>query len=193
MVKQLKIAILFTAVTTILCGVLYPLAVTGAAKLLFSDRANGSLVSTKGKITGSKLIGQPFTSPVYFHPRPSAAGAGYDSLASGGSNLGPTNRQLADRIQSQSAELRTENSTKPIPADLLTTSASGLDPDISPEAADFQVPRIAHARSISEPDLRALVRAHTKPRQFGFLGEPRVDVLELNLALDVAYPGAIGK
>jgi len=193
MVKQLKIAIFFTAVTTILCGVLYPLAVTGAAKLLFSDRANGSLVSAKGKIIGSKLIGQSFVSPVYFHPRPSAAGAGYDSIASGGSNLGPTNRQLADRIQSQAAELRAENPTKPIPTDLLTTSASGLDPDISPEAADFQVPRIARARSMSEPDLRALVRAHTKPRQFGFLGEQRVNVLELNLALDAAYPGAIGK
>src|SRR5882762_3520096 len=193
MVKQLKIAILFTAVTTILCGVLYPLAVTGAAKLLFPHRANGSLVLANGKIVGSQLIGQPFLSPTYFHPRPSAAGTGYDSLASGGSNLGPTNHQLADRLQSQAAELRAENPGKPIPADLLTTSASGLDPDISPEAADFQVPRIARARSISEADLRALVRAHTKPRQFSFLGEPRVNVLELNLGLDAVHRTTMGK
>src|SRR2546421_7477635 len=163
MVKQLKIAILFTAVTTILCGILYPLAVTGAAKLLFADRANGSLVTVKGKIIGSNLIGQSFVSPIYFHPRPSAAGTGYDALASGGSNLGPTNRQLADRLQSQAAELRAENPAKPIPADLPTTSASWLDPDISPKAADFQVPRIARAGSLSEPHLRALVRAPTQP------------------------------
>jgi K+-transporting ATPase ATPase C chain len=188
MLKQLKTAVFFTAVTTILCGILYPLAVTGAAKLFFPQRANGSLVLANGKIVGSALIGQPFVSPLYFHPRPSAAGTGYDSLASGGSNLGPTNHQLAERIQSQAAELHAENPAKPIPADLLTTSASGLDPDISPDAADFQVPRIASARAISEPELRALIYAHTTSRQFGFLGEPRVNVLELNLALDRTHP-----
>src|SRR2546423_13773838 len=145
MVKQLKIAILFPAVTTILCGILYPLAVTGAAKLLFADRANGSLVRVKGKIIGSNLIGQSFVAPIYFHPRPSAAGTGYDSLASGGSNLGPTNRQLADRIQSQAAELRAENPAKPIPTDLLTTFASGFHSDNSPENAEFQVPPLARA------------------------------------------------
>ena len=188
MIKQLKIAILFTAVTTILCGILYPLAVTGAAKLFFPDKANGSLILSNGKIVGSRLIGQAFVSPAYFHPRPSAAGTGYDSLASAGSNLGPTNRQLADRIRSQAADLRAENPGTPIPADLLTTSASGLDPDISTAAAEFQVSRVARARGISEPELRALIRAHTTPRQFSLLGEPRVNVLELNLALDRAHP-----
>jgi potassium-transporting ATPase KdpC subunit len=188
MLKQLKIAILFTIVTTILCGILYPLAVTGAANLLFPNPANGSLVTANGKTVGSKLIGQPFTSPLYFHPRPSAAGSGYDAIASGSSNLGPTNHALADRINSDAAALRAENPDTPIPADLLTTSASGLDPDISPDAAYFQIPRIAKARSLSEPDVRALVQAHITPRQFGFLGEPRINVLELNLALDAAYP-----
>jgi K+-transporting ATPase ATPase C chain len=187
-VKQLKVAVLFTAATTILCGILYPLAVTGAAKILFPHPAGGSLVLANGSVVGSHLIGQPFVSPIYFHPRPSAAGTGYDSLASGGSNLGPTNHQLAERIQTTAANLRAENPSKPIPADLLTASASGLDPDISPEAADFQVPRIASARGISELELRALIRAHSIPRQFGFLGEPRVNVLELNLALDAAHP-----
>ncbi len=188
MLKQLKIAVLFTVVTTILCGILYPLAVTGAAKLLFPNPANGSLVVANGKIVGSTLIGQPFTSPAYFHPRPSAAGSGYDPIASGGSNLGPTNHALADRLKSDAAALQSENPNAPIPADLLTTSASGLDPDISPEAASFQIPRIAKARSISESDLRSLVQAHIRHRQFGFLGEPRINVLELNLALDAAHP-----
>lgn len=188
MLKQLKIAILFTIVTTILCGILYPLAVTGAARILFPLAANGSLLSVDGKPVGSKLIGQPFTSPAYFHPRPSAAGSGYDALASGGSNLGPTNHALADRIQADAAALHSENPNAPIPADLLTASASGLDPDISPDAALFQVPRIAKARAISESELRALVQTHTVRRQFGFLGEPRVNVLELNLALDAAHP-----
>lgn len=188
MLKQLKIAVLFTAVTTILCGILYPLAVTGAAKLLFPNLANGSLVTANGKIVGSKLIGQPFSSPSYFHPRPSAAGSGYDPIASGGSNLGPTNHALADRLKSDAAALQSENPSAPVLADLLTTSASGLDPDISPEAAYFQIPRIAKARSISESDLRSIVQAHFIRRQWGFLGEPRVNVLELNLALDAAHP-----
>ena len=188
MIKELKVAFWMTIVTTILCGIIYPLAVTAAAKIFFPNRANGSLVSASGKVVGSKLIGQSFASPDYFHSRPSAAGNGYDPLASGGSNLGPTNRQLSDRIQADAAKLHTENPSTPIPADLLTTSASGLDPDISPEAANFQVPRIAKARSISEPELRSLIQTHTIARQFGILGEPRVNVLELNLALDAAHP-----
>lgn len=188
MLKQLKIAFWMTVVTTILCGVIYPLAVTGAARLLFPKQSAGSLASVSGKTVGSSLIGQSFTSPEYFHGRPSAAGNGYDPLASGGSNLGPTNHQLSDRINADAAKLRAENPGVPVPVDLLTASASGLDPDISPEAAQFQVPRIAKARSMSEPELRELVRAHVLPRQFGFLGEPRVNVLKLNLALDAAHP-----
>ena len=189
MLKQLKIAFYMTIITTILCGVLYPLAVTGAAQLLFPGRANGSLLTANGKIVGSRLIGQSFTSPAYFHPRPSAAGNGYDPLSSGGSSLGPTNRQLSDRILAEAAKLHAENPGAAIPADLLTTSASGLDPEISIEAAEFQIPAISQARSIPEPELRLLVEAHLIARQFGFLGEPRVNVLELNLALDAAHPG----
>lgn len=188
MLKQLKVAVLFTIATTVLCGIAYPLVVTGAARLLFPDAANGSLVRANGKAIGSKLIGQPFASPAYFHPRPSAAGSGYDPLASGGSNLGPTNHALADRINSDAAALHAENPNVPIPADLLTTSASGLDPEISPEAALFQVPRVAKMRGVPESDLRTLVQVRTIQRQFGFLGEPRVNVLELNLALDRAHP-----
>lgn len=188
MLKQLKIAFWMTILTTILCGIIYPLAVTGAAQLLFPRRANGSFLASNGKIVGSKLIGQSFASPAYFHPRPSNAGNGYDSLASGGSNLGPTNHQLSDRIQADAAKLRAENPNAPIPADLLTSSASGLDPEISPEAAQFQIPRIAKARAISEPELHSLIQTHVIARQFGFLGEPRVNVLELNLALDAAHP-----
>ena len=188
MFKQFKIAFWMTIVTTVLCGIVYPLAVTGAARVLFPRQAGGTMISTNAKVVGSKWIGQSFTSPEYFHPRPSAAGNGYDPLASGGSNLGPTNHQLADRIQADAAKLRAENPSAPIPADLLATSASGLDPEISPEAAYFQVPRIAKERSISEPELRALIQKHIAPRQWGFLGEPRVNVLELNLALDAARP-----
>jgi potassium-transporting ATPase KdpC subunit len=186
--KQLKIALCMTIITTILCGVLYPLAVTAAAQLLFPHRANGSLIAVNGKIVGSALIGQSFSSSAYFHPRPSAAGNGYDPLASGGSNLGPTNHQLSDRIRTEAAKLHAENPNAPIPADLLTTSASGLDPEISLEAAEFQVPRVAKARAISEPELHSLIRKHAVARHFGFLGEPRNNVLELNLALDAAHP-----
>ncbi len=188
MLKQIKIALWMTLVSTVLCGIIYPLAVTAVAKIFFPYRANGSLVSANGKVVGSQLIGQSFNSPAYFHSRPSAAGNGYDPRASGGSNLGPTNRQLADRIKADAEKLRADNPNGPIPADLLTASASGLDPEISPEAADFQVPRIAKARGISEPELRSLIRAHTLGRQFGVLGEPRVNVLELNLALDAMHP-----
>jgi len=186
--KQFKIAFWMTFVTTIRCGIIYPFAVTGAARVLFAKQAGGTMLTANGKVVGSKWIGQSFTTPEYFHPRPSAAGNGYDPLASGGSNLGPTNHQLADRIQADAAKLRTENPSMPIPADLLAASASGLDPEISPEAAYFQVPRIAKVRSISEPEIRSLIQKHITPRQWGFLGEPRVNVLELNLALDAGRP-----
>lgn len=187
MLKQFKIAFWMTIITTVLCGIIYPLAVTGAARLLFTKQAGGTMATANGKVVGSKLIGQLFTSPEYFHTRPSSAGNGYDPLASGGSNLGPTNRQLSDRIQADAAKLHEENPSAPIPEDLLTASGSGLDPEISPEAAYFQVPRIARARSISEPELRSLIQKHIAPRQWGFLGEPRINVLELNLALDAAH------
>src|SRR5215475_3135933 len=158
--KQLKVAFWMTVVTTILCGIIYPLAVTGAAQLLFPHRANGSLLTANGKVVGSQWIGQNFTSPNYFHARPSAAGTGYDPMASGGSNLGPTNHQLADRIQADATKLHAENPAVPVPSDLLTTSGSGLDPEISLEGAEFQVPRVAKARAISEPELRALIQTH---------------------------------
>ena len=188
MKKNLWISVWMTLVTTALFGVAYPLVVTGLAQFLFPSRANGELIERDGKIVGSHLIGQPFTSPVYFHPRPSAAGTGYDPLASGGSNLAPTNKQLIDRVKADTAALAAENPGVPVPVDLVTTSGSGLDPDISPAAADFQVPRVARARGISEQDVRRLVAAHTRGRDFGVLGEPRVNVLELNLDLDFSFP-----
>lgn len=188
--KQLRIAILITLVTTLLFGIGYPLVVTGLGQLLFPSQATGSLLTQNGKIIGSRLIGQPFSADWYFHPRPSGAGAGYDPVAASGgaTNLGPTNKQLIDRVKGDVDKLHAENPAAPIPVDLVTTSGSGLDPDISPAAADFQVPRIARARHMSESDLRALVAKHTTPRQFGILGEPRVNVLELNLDLDAAHP-----
>jgi K+-transporting ATPase ATPase C chain len=189
--KQLIIAIRVTLAFTLLTGVLYPLLVTGLAKAVFPHQANGSLIQTNGKTTGSELIGQRFTRPEYFHGRPSAAGSdGYDGLASGGSNLGPTNKALVDRVQADLKKFRDENPTftGPVPADLLTGSGSGLDPDISPASADAQVTRVAAARGMSPDALRQLVAAHTDGRQFGILGEPRVNVLGLNLALDQAAP-----
>lgn len=188
--KQLRIAILITLVTTLLFGIGYPLVVTGLGQLLFPSQATGSLLTQNGKIIGSRLIGQPFSADWYFHPRPSGAGAGYDPVAASGgaTNLGPTNKQLIDRVKGDVDKLHAENPAAPIPVDLVTTSGSGLDPDISPAAADFQVPRIARARHMSESDLLALVAKHTTPRQFGILGEPRVNVLELNLDLDAAHP-----
>jgi K+-transporting ATPase ATPase C chain len=185
MKTNLKIACWMTLATSLLFGVIYPLVVTGLAQLLFPDQANGELIRVRGKVVGSRLIAQPFTSPGYFHSRPSAAGAnGYDPTASGGSNLGPTNKALSDRITADIRKLRAENPNAPAPVDLVTASGSGLDPHISPAAAEFQVPRVARARGLSEQEVRALVQKHTEGRQFGFLGEPRVNVLELNLDLD---------
>jgi K+-transporting ATPase ATPase C chain len=184
MKKNLTIAVLMTIVTTVLLGVVYPLVMTAVAQLLFRDKANGQLISRDGKVIGSRIIGQPFTGPGYFHSRPSAAGDGYDAANSGGTNFGPTNQKLIDRVKQDVAALQAENPGQPVPVDMVTTSASGLDPDITPAAALFQVPRIARARHLSEDEVSALVRSHIQPRQLGFLGEPRANVLELNLALD---------
>ena len=188
--KNLLTAVLMTIVTTVLFGLVYPLVVTGLAQVIFPDNANGQLIrGADGAVIGSRLIGQPFVSPRYFRSRPSAAGAnGYDAIASGGSNLGPTNPKLVDRVKADVEKLQIENPGKPVPVDLVTTSGSGLDPHISPAAAEFQVPRVARERGMSEDELRSIVRDHTERRQFGFLGEPRVNVLELNLALDERRP-----
>jgi K+-transporting ATPase ATPase C chain len=189
MKKNLIVAVWFTLVTTIMFGVIYPLCVTGLAQMFFHDRANRQLIEKNGKLVGSRIIGQAFTGPGYFHSRLSAAGTGYDATASGGSNLGPTNKALLDRVNGDVKRLQAENPSAAIPVDLVTTSASGLDPDISPAAAEFQVPRVAAERQISAAELESLVARHTGGRQFGFLGEPRVHVLELNLDLDAAHPG----
>jgi K+-transporting ATPase ATPase C chain len=186
--EQLKTAIQMTILTTILCGLLYPLLVTGLAQVLFPDQANGGRIERSNTLIGSRLIGQPFSGPGYFHPRPSAAGSGYDGLASGPSNIGPTNRQLADRVAADLGRLRAENRSVPVPVDLVTASGSGLDPHISPAAAAFQIPRVSRERSMSEAEVRTLIAKHTEDRQFGILGEPRVNVLELNLELDASHP-----
>ena len=190
MKQNLITAVLMTIVTTALLGLVYPLVVTGLAQVIFPDQANGSLIKgADGAVIGSRLIGQPFDSPGYFRSRPSAAGAnGYDTGASGGSNLGPTSQKLIDRVKADVEKLQTENPAKPVPIDLVTTSGSGLDPHISPAAADFQVPRVARERGISEDELRGVLARHTEGRQFGFLGEPTVNVLELNLDLDRTIP-----
>ncbi|HKF21609.1 MAG TPA: potassium-transporting ATPase subunit KdpC [Candidatus Angelobacter sp.] len=186
--KNIITAVLYTVVTTILLGVGYPLLVTLLARLM-PDKADGQLISRNGQIIGSRIIAQPFTGAGYFHPRPSAAGNnGYDPTSSGGSNLGPTNQKLVDRVKGDVAALQAEGPGTPVPVDLVTTSGSGLDPHITPAGADFQIPRVAKARGIAESDLRRLVAEHTEARQFGFLGEARVNVLELNLALDEKYP-----
>lgn len=188
--KNLITSVLMTAVTTVLLGLLYPLLVTAIAQVLFPDKANGQLISRNGHVVGSRIIGQPFTGPGYFHSRPSAAGTGYDAANSGGSNLGPTNRKLIERVRADAATLTRENGNAAVPVDLVTTSASGLDPHITPAAADFQVARVAHERHINEAEVRALIAHHTEQRQFGLLGEPRVNVLELNLELDQLNPTA---
>ncbi len=184
--KNLLTAVLMTIVTTILLGLIYPLVVTGLAQVIFPNQANGQLIrKADGTIIGSRIIGQPFTGSGYFHPRPSAAGAaGYDAGASSGSNLGPTNQKLIERVKADVEHRQAENPVKPVPIDLVTTSASGLDPHISPAAAEFQIPRVARERGMPETELRQIVAAHTEGRTLGFLGEPRVNVLELNLDLD---------
>jgi K+-transporting ATPase ATPase C chain len=190
MKENIRIAVMMTIVTTIMFGLLYPLAVTGLGQLFFPAKANGQLIEKNGRIVGSRIIGQPFSSGRYFHSRPSAAGNGYDPVApsGGASNLGPTNRQLMDRVKSDTEKLHAENPGAAVPVDLITTSGSGLDPDISPAAAEFQIPRVARARGVSAVELRSIVAKHTRGRQFGFLGEPRVNVLELNLELDATHP-----
>ena len=186
--KNLVAAVLMTIVTTLILGVIYPLAITAIAQVAFPGQANGQLIERNGKVVGSRIIGQGFSSPGYFHSRPSAAGTGYDAANSAGSNLGPTNKKLIDAVTANVEAARKENPNAPVPIDLVTTSASGFDPHISPAAADFQIPRVAKERGIMEADVRRLVDANTAGRQLGFFGEPRVNVLELNLALDSQHP-----
>jgi len=189
MKRNLMTAILMTVVTTVLLGVVYPLVVTGLAQLLFPNKANGQLIVRDGKVIGSRILAQPFTGAGYFHPRASAAGAnGYDAANSSGTNLGPTNQKLIDRVKQDVAAAQAENPTKPVPVDYVTTSGSGLDPDITPANGEFQAPRVAKERGITEDQLLALLHEHTQPRQFHFLGEARINVLELNLDLDSKYP-----
>jgi len=188
MKRNVLVAVRFTLITTVIFGLGYPLGVTLLSQGIFPNQANGSLIVKDGKVVGSRLIAQAFTGDQYFHPRPSAAGNGYDPTSSGGSNLAPTNQALVVRVQQEVAKLRKENPGASIPADLATASGSGLDPDISPAAAEFQIPRVAKARAMKTDDLRRIVARHTQPRQLGLLGEPRVNVLELNLDLDADAP-----
>jgi potassium-transporting ATPase KdpC subunit len=188
MKKNLVTAVLMTVATTILLGIVYPLIVTGLAQVIFRDKANGQLIVKDGKVIGSRIIAQAFSGPGYFHPRASAAGSGYDAANSAGTNLGPTNHKLIDRVRQDVASAQAENPGVPVPIDLVTTSASGLDPHITPASAEFQVKRVARNRGISEEALRTLISRHTEGRQLGFIGEARVNVLELNLDLDVNYP-----
>jgi K+-transporting ATPase ATPase C chain len=189
MKRNLITAILMTLVTTVLFGLVYPMVVTGLAQLLFHNKANGQLIEQGGKLIGSRIIAQPFTGPGYFHPRGSAAGTnGYDAANSGGTNYGPTNQKLVDRVKTDVAAAQAENSTQPVPVDYVTTSASGLDPDITPANAEFQAPRVAKERGIDQNQVLKLVGQHTEERQFHFLGEARVNVLELNLDLDSKFP-----
>jgi potassium-transporting ATPase KdpC subunit len=186
--KDLITSVLMTVVLTILLGVFYPLAVWGLSQMFFPHQANGSLIVIDGKLIGSGLIGQTFSSPGYFHSRPSAAGNGYDAAGSSGSNLGPTSKKLIDRVKTDATLLQAENPGAKIPADLVTTSGSGLDPHISPEAAEFQIARVARERDMSEAELRQTVARFTEGRQLGFLGEPRVNALMLNIELDKIRP-----
>ena len=185
--RHIIAALRMTIVTTLLLGIGYPLAITAIAQFAFPDKANGQLIERNGKIVGSRIIGQGFASAGYFRPRPSAAGTGYDAANSAGSQLGPTNKKLADAVKANVDAARKENPAAPVPIDLVTTSASGIDPHISPASAEFQVPRVARERGISEADVRVLVDANTAARQLGLFGEPVVSVLELNLALDAHY------
>jgi K+-transporting ATPase ATPase C chain len=193
MKKNLVISLLMTVVTTILLGIIYPLLVTGIAQVLFPKKANGQLIEANGKVIGSRIIGQAFTSAGHFHSRLSSAGNGYDPLNTNGSQLGPTNQKLIDRVKGDVATAQQENPGTPVPIDLVTASASGLDPEISPASAAFQFPRVAKARGVSEEQLRQLVATHTEDRQLGVLGEPRVNVLELNLDLDRKFPAGPNK
>jgi|SRR5581483_3903065 len=183
MKKNLCISFAMTVVTTVLLGLIYPIVVTGLAQVIFPHKANGQLIVKNGKVIGSSIIGQGFSGPGYFHPRPSAAGYGYDAANSGGSNFGPTNQKLLDRVNGDVASAQAEHPGMPIPIDMVTTSASGFDPHITPANAEFQVPRVAKTRGMPIEQLRTLIAKHTAPRQFGVLGEPRVNVLELNLDL----------
>jgi len=186
--RNLIPAVLMTVVTTVLLGLVYPLVVTGLAQVMFPSKANGQLIERNGAVVGSRIIGQAFSSPGYFRSRPSAAGTGYDATSSGGTNLGPTNKKLVDAVKAAVEDAKKENPEMPVPIDLVTSSASGLDPHISPAAALFQVPRVARERGVQESDVRRLVDTYTYGRQLGFFGEPGVNVLELNLALDGQYP-----
>jgi potassium-transporting ATPase KdpC subunit len=188
MKKNLLTAFLMTVVTTVLLGLIYPLVVTGLSQVIFRDMANGQLMIRDGQVVGSRILAQPFTGRGYFHPRASAAGAGYDAANSAGTQLGPTNQKLIERVKQDTAAAQSENPGRPVPVDLVTTSASGLDPHITPASADFQLARVARERGISETALRGLVQRHTEGRQFGILGEVRVNVLELNLEMDRQFP-----
>jgi K+-transporting ATPase ATPase C chain len=184
--RHLATAAIYTIVSIVIFGLVYPFLMTGIAMLIFPSQANGSMVYQNGKPIGSAIIGQLWTKPQYFHGRPSAAGKGYDPTSTGGTNLGPTSKKLIDSTKDSIAALRKENpdASGPIPMDLVTSSGSGIDPDISPEAADYQAPRVAKARGMSVDAVKAIVDKHLQPRALGFLGEPRINVLELNLALD---------
>ena len=186
--RSITTALLYTVVGTILLGIVYPYAVTGIAQLLFRDKANGQLITRDGKVVGSAIIGQAFTGPAYFHSRPSAAGTGYDATSSSGSNYAPTNKKLVTRVADDVAAAKTDHPDTRVPIDLVTTSGSGLDPDITPAAANFQVARVASRRHLSEDAVRQIVARHTLNRQLGILGEPRVNVLQLNLDLDRTAP-----
>ena len=188
MKRNLLIAVLMTVATTILLGIIYPLVMTGIAQVIFPQKANGQLIQRAGRIVGSRIIGQGFTGPGYFHARPSFAGNGYDAANSNGSQMGPTNQKLIERVRGDVTAAQGDNPGTPVPIDLVTGSGSGLDPHITPAAAEFQIPRVAKERGVSPDQLRGLVAKHTEGRQLGFLGEPRVNVLELNLDLDQQIP-----
>jgi K+-transporting ATPase ATPase C chain len=188
MKKNLVTAVLMTITTTILLGIIYPLLVTAIAQALFPEKANGQLIHIDGKTVGSRIIGQGFSGPAYFHSRPSSAGNGYDAANTNGSQLGPTNQKLIDRVKGDVATAQSDHPGTPVPIDLVTTSASGIDPHITPAAAEFQLSRVAKERGATVDRLRALVVKHTEGRQLGILGEPRVNVLQLNLELDQQYP-----